>query len=88
MAEKVYGLSQGAFQRVANVVRKVERRLPDVGRRTRRVQSTGRGIELVHGVIIEECNSACSTYRVQRVHRYLKTTCEDCDDGSGSGSGS
>jgi hypothetical protein len=43
-------------------------------------------IELCHGLIIEQCNSACSTYRVQRVHRYLKPVCDN--DGSGSGSGS
>ena len=35
------------------------------------------GIELAHGVILEQCNFGCSTYRVQRVHRYLKTTCDD-----------
>ena len=48
----------------------------------------GHGIQLWHGIIIEQCNAGCSTYRVQRVHRYLKDTCEDCGDGSGSGSGS
>ena len=43
-------------------------------------------VELCHGLIIEQCNATCSTYRVQRVHRYLKPVCDD--DGSGSGSGS
>lgn len=46
----------------------------------------GGSIELSHGVILEQCNPSCSTYRVQRVHRYLLTTCEDCGTGSGSGS--
>jgi len=45
------------------------------------------GIQLFHAVIIEACNSSCSTYRVQRVHRYLRDLCAECD-GSGSGSGS
>jgi hypothetical protein len=45
----------------------------------------GGEVELAHGVILEQCNLGCSTYRVQRVHRYLKTTCDS--DGSGSGSG-
>jgi len=44
------------------------------------------GIQLFHAVIIEACNSACSTYRVQRVHRYLRDLCSDCGSGSGSGS--
>jgi hypothetical protein len=43
----------------------------------------GGGVELSHGLIIEQCNSACSTYRVQRVHRYLKPVC-DVDDTSDS----
>jgi hypothetical protein len=46
----------------------------------------GGSVELCHGLIIEQCNSACSTYRVQRVHRYLRPVCDN--DGSGSGSGS
>ena len=41
----------------------------------------GGGIELAHGVVLEQCNLGCSTYRVQRVHRYLKT---NCDEASGS----
>lgn len=43
----------------------------------------GGGIELSHGIILEVCNAGCSTYRVQRIHRYLTPT---CDDESGSGS--
>ena len=39
-------------------------------------------IELSHGVILEQCNLGCSTYRVQRVHRYLKTTCDDQSGGA------
>lgn len=46
----------------------------------------GNGIELFHGIVIEQCNAGCSTYRVQRVHRYLQAECDSCD-GSGSGSG-
>lgn len=46
--------------------------------------ANGGGIELCHGIIIEQCNAGCSTYRVQKVHRYLKT---ECDAASGSGSG-
>lgn len=49
-------------------------------RRQQRQVVTGNGnggIELAHGVILEQCNFGCSTYRVQRVHRYLKTTCDD-----------
>jgi hypothetical protein len=42
----------------------------------------GVSVELFHGVILEQCNANCSTYRVQRVHRYLKT---ECDNASGSG---
>ena len=45
----------------------------------------GGGVQLCHGLIIEQCNSTCSTYRVQRVHRYLRPVCDN--DGSGSGSG-
>lgn len=42
-------------------------------------------IQLSHGVILNRCGpGACSLYRVQRVHRYLSSSC----DGSGSGSGS
>ena len=45
----------------------------------------GGAIELSHGVILEVCSATCSTYRVQRIHRYLQP---NCDDESGSGSGS
>jgi hypothetical protein len=38
----------------------------------------GGGIELSHGIILEQCSLTCSTYRVQRVHRYLTP---DCDSG-------
>ena len=46
------------------------------------VTSGGGGIELAHGVILEQCNLGCSTYRVQRVHRYLKTPCDDESGGA------
>lgn len=40
---------------------------------------TGGGkVELFHGVIIEPCDETCSTYLVQRVHRYLIAGCEAC----------
>lgn len=42
----------------------------------------GGGIQLYHGVIIERCNQTCSTYRVQRVHRYITAGCGDCADSS------
>lgn len=39
---------------------------------------TGGGdVELSHGVILEVCNAGCSTYRVQRIHRYLTPTCDE-----------
>lgn len=42
----------------------------------------GGGIQLYHGVIIERCNQTCSTYRVQRVHRYITAGCGTCSDSS------
>lgn len=42
-------------------------------------------VELRHGIIIEQCNASCSTYRVQPVHRYLKPECDGDSSGSGSG---
>jgi len=48
------------------------------------VRNGAGGIELCHGIIIEQCNAGCSTYRVQKVRRFLKT---ECDGASGSGSG-
>ncbi len=33
MAEKIYGLTEGAFQQVREVVRRVQQRMPDVGQR-------------------------------------------------------
>lgn len=47
------------------------------------VRAVGK-VELCHGVILAQCNPNCSTYRVQRVHRFLRP---ECDGGSGSGSG-
>lgn len=47
----------------------------------------GGGIQLSHGIILAPCNTACGTYRVQRIHRTMLSTCDECD-GSGSGSGS
>lgn len=58
-------------------------------RRQQRLVVAGGGIQqvaLFHGVIIEQCNANCSTYRVQRVRRYLLPEC-DGSNGSGSGSG-
>lgn len=49
------------------------------------LQMTGGGaVKITWGVILEQCSGPCSLYRVQRVHRHVKTLC----DGSGSGSGS
>ncbi len=42
MPEKTYGFNEDGFKRVKKTVHKSERRLPDVGRRTRRVQTKGR----------------------------------------------
>jgi hypothetical protein len=46
----------------------------------------GGGIELYHGVILSKCNTACSTYKVQRVHRYLESGCPECASDSASAS--
>jgi hypothetical protein len=46
------------------------------------VLSGGGGIELFHGVILSKCNEACSTYKVQRIHRYLDPGCPDCSSES------
>jgi hypothetical protein len=44
------------------------------------VLSVGGGkLELFHGVIVEQCDPTCSTYKVQRIHRYLIAGCEDCE---------
>ena len=45
----------------------------------------GGGVTLAHGVILEQCNAGCSTYRVQRVHRYLKAECDNTGTGTGTG---
>ena len=45
------------------------------------------GAELSHGIILEVCNAGCSTYRVQRIHRYLTPNCDFASD-SASDSGS
>jgi hypothetical protein len=39
----------------------------------------GGTLELFHGVIVEQCDPVCSTYKVQRIHRYLIAGCEDCE---------
>ncbi len=83
MTEKGVLFGQTAAQQIAKTVREVARRTvnesPHRGRYNQRETS---GIELCHGIIIEQCNATCSTYRVQRVHRYLKPVCDD--DGSGA----
>lgn len=40
------------------------------------LNGVGSGVQLSHGVILEVCSPGCSTYRVQRIHRYLKPTCD------------
>lgn len=42
------------------------------------IVSGGGGIKLYHGVVLEQCSEACSTYLVQLVHRRLTADCEDC----------
>ncbi len=44
----------------------------------------GGGIELYHGIILSKCNTACSTYKVQRVRRYLDSGCPECTSDSSS----
>jgi hypothetical protein len=79
-------LGDEAVAELAKTVREVSRRMMNEQPQRGRWQFHGGGaVELCHGLIIEQCNSACSTYRVQRVHRYLRPVCDD--DGSGSGSG-
>ena len=84
MTEPAIGFNQAGYDEHKKVVREVNRRMmnerPDRGRWQ---QHTGAGVELAHGVILEQCNLGCSTYRVQRVHRFLKTTCDDDSSGSG-----
>ncbi len=48
------------------------------------VMATGGGIELSHGIVLESCNAGCSTYRVQRIHRYLTPNCDDSSSLSAS----
>jgi hypothetical protein len=40
----------------------------------------GGSIQLSHGIILEQCSLACSTYRVQRVHRYLTPECDPASE--------
>ena len=42
------------------------------------------GVKLFHGIIVSPCDPVCSTYRVQRVHRYLTAECDDCASSSSS----
>lgn len=77
---------ENGWNRIAKVVQDVEGSPMQSSHRRGKypIADAGGSIELCHGVIIEACNPGCSTYRVQRVHRYLKTTCDDCGSGSGS----
>jgi hypothetical protein len=40
----------------------------------------GGSIQLSHGIILEQCSLTCSTYRVQRVHRYLTPDCDPASE--------
>jgi hypothetical protein len=40
------------------------------------------GVKLFHGIIVSPCDPVCSTYRVQRIHRYLTAECDDCASSS------
>ncbi len=72
-----------AVKQIAKTVREVARRMMnEKPNRGRWQQQPGAGVELAHGVILEQCSLGCSTYRVQRVHRYLKTTCDDESGGA------
>jgi hypothetical protein len=77
-----------ATEQIAKTVREVARRMknetPVRGRWQH--QPGGGTLELFHGVIVEQCDPTCSTYKVQRIHRYLIAGCDDCGSGSGSGS--
>jgi hypothetical protein len=42
----------------------------------------GGEVELSHGIILEVCNIGCSTYRVQRLHRYLTPNCDEESGGA------
>lgn len=44
------------------------------------LNGVGGGIELSHGIILEQCSLTCSTYRVQRVHRYLTPDCDPASE--------
>jgi len=77
-------LGPKAVEQIAKTVRENSRRIKnETPQRGRWQQRVGGAIELSHGVILEVCSPGCSTYRVQRVHRYLSP---ECDDESGSGS--
>lgn len=77
-------LGDEAVAELAKTVREVSRRMMNEQPHRGRWQfHGGGGIELSHGVVLEVCNVGCSTYRVQRIHRYLTP---NCDDESGSAS--
>jgi hypothetical protein len=81
--ERTYGFNRDDATELINSIGSQETWYPEI-----KPRGGGGQIELCHGLIIEQCNSACSTYRVQRVHRYLRPVCDDDGSGSGSGSGS
>ena len=78
MTEPAIGFNQAGYDEHKKVVREVNRRMmnerPERGRWQ---QDQGMGIQLSHGIILEVCNAGCSTYRVQRIHRYLTPNCDD-----------
>ena len=86
MADDLIAFNAAGAEQYKKIAREVTRQMKnETPHRARWQQSRGGAVTLAHGVILEQCNAGCSTYRVQRVHRYLKPT---CDEASGSGSGS
>jgi len=72
-----------AVDQIAQTVREVARRMQnETPHRGRWQQQPGGGVELSHGIILEVCNAGCSTYRVQRIHRYLTPNCDESGSGS------
>lgn len=86
MAEEPVSFGISDARRIDRVVGAVERNIIDAREPRKQKQFPGGNIELVHGVIIAACNTACGTYRVVRVRRTMRDGCDDCGSGSGSGS--
>jgi hypothetical protein len=81
--DRTYGFNRDDAEALAQSISAGETWYPEIKPRGQTAK-----LELYHGVIIEQCDPTCSTYKVQRIHRYLIAGCENCGSGSGSGSGS